>query len=42
LIGGEYKEPVNHYNVLHTLESMYGLTISDNVVAPPIGGIWGK
>jgi acid phosphatase len=42
LISGEYKEQINHYNVLHTVESMYGLTISDNVVAPPIGGIWGK
>jgi hypothetical protein len=42
LIGGEYKGLINHYNVLHTLESMYGLTITDNVVAPPIGGIWGK
>jgi acid phosphatase len=39
---GEYHAPVNHYNVLHTLESMYGLPITDNVVAPPISGIWGK
>jgi len=42
LNAGEYKNSINHYNVLHTLESMYGLPITDNVFAPPIGGIWGK
>jgi hypothetical protein len=39
---GEYTAPINHYNVLHTLESMYGLPVTDNVVAAPISGIWGK
>jgi phosphatidylinositol-3-phosphatase len=38
----EYHAPVNLYNVLHTLESIYGLPFTDNVVAPPIGRIWGK
>jgi len=42
LLPGEYKGSINHYNILHTLESMYGLTVTDNVVAPPVGGIWGK
>jgi hypothetical protein len=39
---GEYTAAINHYNVLHTLESMYGLPVTDNVVAAPISGIWGK
>jgi hypothetical protein len=39
---GEYHAFINHYNVLHTLESMYGLPFTDNVVAAPITGIWGK
>jgi acid phosphatase len=39
---GEYHLPINHYNMLHTLESMYGLPLTDNVVAAPISGIWGK
>jgi len=42
LIDGKYTSAINHYNVLHTLESMYGLPFTDNVVAPPIGGIWSK
>jgi acid phosphatase len=33
---------INHYNVLHTLQSMFGLPFTDNVVAPPVTGIWGK
>ena len=39
---GKYTAPINHYNVLHTLESMYGLPADDNVSASPISGIWGK
>ncbi|MDB5008684.1 MAG: Phosphoesterase family protein [Mucilaginibacter sp.] len=42
LLPGQYKGLINHYNLLHTLESMYGLPFTDNVVAPPIAGIWGK
>jgi acid phosphatase len=42
LIRSEYKNVINHYNVLHTIESMYGLPVTDNVVAVPISGIWGK
>jgi len=42
LIHGEYSASINHYNVLHTLQSMYGLSFTDNVFAPPIAGIWGK
>ena len=37
---GVYKAPITHYNVLHTLQSMYGLPFTDNVFAPPIPGIW--
>jgi len=39
---GKYTAPINHYTVLHTLESMYGLPSADNVSAAPISGIWGK
>jgi phosphatidylinositol-3-phosphatase len=39
---GEYSSTINHYNVLHTLEVMYGLPSEDNVSAAPISGIWGK
>ncbi|HEY5325761.1 MAG TPA: alkaline phosphatase family protein [Mucilaginibacter sp.] len=39
---GEYTASINHYNVLHTLEAMYGLPFTDNAVAAPISGIWGK
>jgi acid phosphatase len=42
LPAGKYDGLINHYNVLHTLESMYGLPVADNQVAPPISGIWGK
>jgi len=38
----EYSNTINHYNVLHTLEVMYGLPSADNVSAAPISGIWGK
>lgn len=39
---GENKTSITHYNILHTLQSMYGLPFTDNVFAPPISGIWGK
>jgi hypothetical protein len=42
LIPGKYDFTINHYNVLHTLESMYDLTVTDNVPAAPISGVWGK
>ena len=42
LLPGSYNGLINHYNVLHTLESMYGLPFTDNNVAPPIAGVWGK
>ena len=42
LRSGQYKPSTNHYNVLHTIESMYGLNVSDSNVAPPIDGIWEK
>ena len=42
LLGGKYDFPINHYNVLHTLESMYGLPFTDTNNAPPIANVWGK
>jgi hypothetical protein len=42
LLGGKYDFPVNHYNLLHTLESMYGLPFTDTNTAPPIASVWGK
>jgi len=42
LLGGKYDMPVTHYNLLHTLESMYGLPFTDTNNAPPIAGVWGK
>lgn len=42
LLAGKYDFQISHYNVLHTLESMYGLPVADNVNAPPIAGVWGK
>jgi len=42
IIPGVYTPVINHYNTLHTIESMYGLPVTDKVLAPPIGGIWGK
>ncbi len=38
----EYASTINHYNVLHTLEVMYGLPSPDDVSAAPISGIWKK
>jgi acid phosphatase len=42
LLSGKYNMPINHYNLLHTLESMYGLPFTDINNAPPIAGVWGK
>jgi len=42
LLAGKYDMPITHYTLLHTLESMYGLPVSDQVNAPPISGVWGK
>jgi len=38
---GNYNEQISHYNVLSTLEQMYGLPKTGNAVnAPPIATIW--
>ena len=38
---GAYGEPVTHYNVLSTLEQMYGLNTTGNAATvPPITDIW--
>ncbi len=42
LLGGQYNMPINLYNLLHTLQSMYGLPFADTNNAPPIAGVWGK
>jgi len=42
IVLGKYNFPINHYNVLHTLESIYGLPSTDNIVAAPISGVWVK
>jgi len=39
---GEYGQTINHYNLLHTLEAMYGLPAADDVSAAPIGDVWQK
>ncbi len=39
---GTYNEQISHYNVLSTLEQMYGLPKTGNAAnAPPISTIWG-
>jgi hypothetical protein len=38
---GQYNQPTNHYNVLRTVEDMYGLTYAGaSANAAPITGIW--
>jgi acid phosphatase len=37
---GKYDEPINHYSVLHTIEGMYGLPVSDTTDAEKIKDIW--
>jgi len=39
---GKYKEPINHYNILHTLEEIYQIPVSDTASAAPITNIWKK
>ena len=36
---GQYGQTINHYNVLHTLEVMYGLPAADDVTAAPINDV---
>lgn len=38
--GGKYGEAINHYNVLHTMETIYHLPIVDTVSAEPVASIW--
>ena len=39
---GQYGETINHYNVLRTIEDMYGLPpLGHAAQAKPITGIWG-
>jgi hypothetical protein len=37
---GEYKEKINHYSVLHTLEAMYDLPVEDTNTEKAITSIW--
>jgi acid phosphatase len=37
---GKYSEKINHYNVLKTIEAMYGLHVSDTTKASVIKDIW--
>jgi len=37
---GQYGQTINHNNVLHTLEVMYGLPAADDVSAAPINDVW--
>jgi len=38
---GSYPEPISHYNVLSTIEGMYGLPKTGLAAnAPPIADIW--
>jgi phosphatidylinositol-3-phosphatase len=37
---GKYDEHINHYSVLHTIESMYGLPVADTTNAGKISDIW--
>jgi hypothetical protein len=39
---GQYGQTINHYNVLHTLEAMYGLPSADDQSAAPITDVWTK
>jgi acid phosphatase len=41
VLPGAYAETISHYNVLSTIEQMYGLPKSGNAAtAPAIGDIW--
>ncbi|HVW96439.1 MAG TPA: alkaline phosphatase family protein [Mucilaginibacter sp.] len=39
---GKYGEKINHYNVLHTLDAMYDLPVTDTTDASPITDVWAK
>ncbi len=39
---GQYPKTINHYNVLHTIEAMYDLPITDTIQAELITEIWKK
>ncbi|MFE9424875.1 alkaline phosphatase family protein [Kitasatospora sp. NPDC006697] len=42
VLNGRYSETINHYNVLSTLEQMYGLAaVGSSATAAPITDIWG-
>jgi phosphatidylinositol-3-phosphatase len=41
VIGGEYADTVNHFNILRTIEDMYGLTYAGNAAtASPVLNCW--
>jgi acid phosphatase len=38
---GQYSEDINHYNVLRTLEAMYGLSyLSNSATVSTITNVW--
>jgi len=37
---GKYDQHINHYSVLHTIEGMYDLAVTDTTNAEKITGIW--
>lgn len=37
---GKYSERINHYNILHTLEEIYQIPVTDTATGPPIRDIW--
>ena len=39
---GKYNEKINHYNILHTIMSIYNLPISDTTKATVITDVWKK
>lgn len=39
---GEYSQKINHYNILHTIESWYKLPVKDTTNAEIISNIWAK
>jgi phosphatidylinositol-3-phosphatase len=39
---GKYNEHINHYNILHTVEAMYGISAKDTTDAEPVTDTWKK
>ena len=39
---GKYNEHIDHYNILHTLETMYNLPVTDTTKEAAITDIWAK